>query len=558
MIANTAGEYRESRSSFFYRTAKLWQNYFDATGVLPGISPSEDQKAIIQQEEDQLLINGSAGSGKSITLMYKMLKVMKKEQESKRILYVTFGKTLVQDSFKRLQTSKTYQHLEEKKLHQVYLHTFHAMVYELLSAIGEPHLKKLHTSLKEMSRTQGNMIRRLQAIRDRWFESEEQDKLPLEQKLTLRHTANFLMDEISWMKANGFINREKYLAVERTGRSQNPRLTRQQRKSVYRIYEIYQEKMREDYQHDMDLEDYALLLLKNIDYFPEELKYDYVFVDEVQDLQPMQILALVKLTKKSIVLTGDPKQRIYKSSPHSYQSLGLHVTGRKNRTLKQNFRSTKQIMELASKLTFEDVENDRLDDQTFSQEGDLPVISYYANRRKLANGLIRQITKVYQKSPQATIAILHRDDDTLHRGQRHDMAVYLEQKFHLITTEEFGRRFDYRASKKPIFFSDVYSSKGLEFDHVFLIDFDRDHYPLQKKIEDLKKCADQEESDSYQKDYDRVYSDEKKMLYVAMTRAKSSLQLMYHGNNSMKISQFVRDFKGTGYIARGFDASRYR
>ncbi|MXQ54771.1 UvrD-helicase domain-containing protein [Shimazuella sp. KC615] len=557
-MGNTAAEYRESRRSFFFRSAKLWQNYFDATGVLPGIHPSEDQKAIIQQEEDQLLINGSAGSGKSITLMYKMLKVMKKEQEAKRILYVTFGKTLVQDSIKRLQTSETYQQLEEKKLHQVHLYTFHQMVYKLLSAIGEPHLKEMNTSLKDMSRVQGKMIRRLHAIRDSWFESDEQDNLPLEQKLTTRHTANFLMDEITWMKANGFINRDKYLEVERTGRSQNPRLTRQQRKSVYRIYEIYQERMREAYQHDMDLEDYALLLLKNIGYFPEELKYDYVFVDEVQDLQPMQILALVKLTKQSIVLTGDPKQRIYKSSPHSYQSLGLHVTGRKNRTLKQNFRSTKRIMELASKLTFEDVENDRLDDQRYSQEGAIPIISYYPNRRKLADDLIAKITKVYHQFPQATIAILHRNDDELHRGQRHDMAVYLERKFHLITTEEFFYRFDYRASKKPIFFSDVYSSKGLEFDHVFLLDFDRDHYPLQKRIEDLKKCSDHIESDSYQKDFNRVFSDEKKMLYVAMTRAKSSLQLMYHGNNSMKISQFVRDFKGTGYVAQGFDAGRYQ
>lgn len=547
---------QEDRMSFFRRTAKLWQNYFDVTGLLPGINPSEEQKSIIQQDVDQLLIHGSAGSGKSITLMYKLLKVMKQEKERKRILYVTFGKTLVQDSYKRLQTSEEFQQLEESCLHDFQLHTFHWMAYKLLDEIKVPSVKKIDTSLLQIKKMQSTMVQRMTAIRRSWMESSEYARLPLDQRLTEKHTAAFLAEEITWIKANGLIQEEDYLQVERTGRSQNPRLLRQQRKSVFRLYQIYQERLATDYHLDMDLEDYALYLLKYQDHIPDSLKYDYVFVDEVQDLQPMQILALVKLTKKGIVLTGDPKQRIYKSSPHTYSSLGLQVTGRKSRVLKENFRSTRQIMSLAGKLTFEDVENDR-DNLVYVREGNKPVISYHAGKRNMVEYLIKHITKIYQQNPKATVAVIHRLDDVLHQGQPIDIVQLLKRSFSTLTTEEYYQ-FRYDSDKKPIFFTDVYSVKGLEFDHVFVIQFDRDHYPLQSRIKQLESCTENVESETFERDLNRLRSDEKKLLYVAMTRAKHTLELLYYGNSPLKISQFIRDFQAEGYEAIGFDPNKYR
>jgi DNA helicase-2/ATP-dependent DNA helicase PcrA len=548
---------QERRRKFFLRTARAWQNYLDISGLLPGIHPSDEQKTIIEQEDDQLLINGSAGSGKSITLMYKLLRVMKQEEEEQRILYVTFNQTLLDDTKKRLRASNVFQELKEK--HRLHLFTFHQLARYLLNQMGYQHLKKVDCSIQGLKKMEEDAYLRIAASKWEIEGSPEYKKLPAEERLYKTHTDAFLGDELMWMKANGLIHEEDYLQVERTGRSNNPRLTRQQRKTVFKIFKKYQENLEKKYHRALDLEDYALELLKVIPRMPERLFYDYIFIDEVQDLQPMQILALAKLRKKKIVLTGDSKQRIYKSSPHSYHSLGLQLSGR-NRTLKQNFRSTKQIMTLAESLKFEDVENDRLDHLTFVREGEKPVISYYPSPKKMADEMIRKIKGIRQKDPSASIAIIHRYEQK--KGQGNALLQYLNRHFYVISTKEYHRKFDHQKDKKPVFFTDVFSVKGLEFDHVFVIHFDADHYPSKKRRRELAKQFEgdelkQLESESFQKDFNRLLSDEKKLLYVALTRAKHTLQLMYTAKSELGISPFVRDFPTTAYQAVHFNKSKY-
>lgn len=100
--------------------------------------------------------------------------------------------------------------------------------------------------------------------------------------------------------------------------------------------------------------------------------------------------------------------------------------------------------------------------------------------------------------------------------------------------------------------------KGLEFDYVFLIHFDWNHYPSKKRIEELdKRAGDNKNSDSYNADYDAILNDEKKVLFVAITRAKKEVQLMYTGKNFRSISPFIRDFYKEDYDAFGFDSSIY-
>jgi len=331
----------ETVADFFLRSAKAWQNYhhFDTRGLLPGIVLSEEQQAVVRQNEEQMLINGSAGSGKSITLLYKMIKVMEQETEPQRILYLTFNRTLLDDARKRAEISPVFEGLKGK--HDLHMNTFHYMAFSMLKQMGFNDVKYFDSSLSNMKNQESTLQRRIAIILEKYKRSEEYQRLPQQERLYETQNSAFFLEEIFWMKANGLINKKKYLEVERTGRSNNPRLTKAQRNTVFAIFELYQQAMRYRYHNDLDMEDYALLLLQYHDQIPFNMYYDYVFVDEVQDLQPMQIKVLVQLTKKSIVLSGDPKQRIYKRSPHSYANLGLQIQGRCNRNLTKNFRSTK-------------------------------------------------------------------------------------------------------------------------------------------------------------------------------------------------------------------------
>lgn len=546
----------EIRKKFAGRSARAWQNYFDANGLLLNITLSPEQISVVQQEEDHMLINGSAGSGKSLTLIYKLLKVMDQENEPKRILYCSFNNTLIEDARKKVRQSEKFHQIKEK--HTLHMSTFHNAAAEILKEIGFSNAEFLRMNLENLRRYEDSIIRRTIALVARFMEGDEYQELPTDQKLYKTHAGTFLMEEILWMKANGFITEDQYLQCERSGRGSNPRLTKEQRRTVFHLYKEYHTMLKSDFHNHLDLEDYALLLLKHNEEIPDSLRYDYIFVDEVQDLQAMQLKALVSLQNKSIVVSGDPKQRIYKRSPFSYRELGLHIEGRKNRSLKTNYRSTKEIMSLVSGIKFMDEENDRMDDQKFVKEGPKPIIQYFLNYTKINQHLIKEIKSIQSRDKGASIAVIHRYDADNHAIQQSPVFQELNRNFDVITTASYGKRFNLDMERKPIVFTDAFSVKGLEFDYVFLMHFDRDHYPNQKRIEDLnKRAGDNKNSESYRQDFDVIFNDEKKVLYVAITRAKKEIQLMFSGSDYKRISQFIRDFDLHSFNAKGFDPKIY-
>ncbi|MEM5644053.1 UvrD-helicase domain-containing protein [Bacillus toyonensis] len=161
----------------------------------------------------------------------------------------------------------------------------------------------------------------------------------------------------------------------------------------------------------MDKEDYALLVMNHLHQLLDENKYDHIFIDEVQDLQPMQLRVLVAINKGTLSLSGDERQRIYKSSPFSYKALGIKVQSGNNVVLRKNWRSTYQIMKLANSIQFKrSAEDSKYDDEKyFPREGDKPIIeafSSYSGMLSKVGETIQGLYKRIQKQPlQSYIAI---------------------------------------------------------------------------------------------------------------------------------------------------------
>mgnify|MGYP001387874473 CR=1 FL=1 len=544
----------QNQLDFVLRAAKAWQNYFEVKGRLYGVEqPTAEQVAIIQQEEKHFLILGSAGSGKSITLLYKLLKKLEQEAQRQRILYLSFNKTLVDDAKKRLNLSPGFDSLKEK--HDLHFETFYSMAAQLLKAIGFHQAKTLYTSLAELKKQEDKWLRRVQVLLDNYKETEEYQNLG-EEKLYQTHDARFVLDEILWLKANGYVQLEDYLDCERKGRSHNPMLTRKQRRTIFKLFEAYERLKREIYHDDIDGEDYALWLLKSMEEIPETLKFDHIFVDEVQDLQPMQLKAIAQLAKKTLTLSGDPKQTIYRRGPHSYSDLGIQIKGRRIRKLRFNFRSTRQIMTLARSLKFVDVDNDREDDLIFVREGPKPEIHYFSTLEEQNRFMIQEFAKIIKDRPDASIAVIHRFEEINKNPMQTEVAKTLGRHYFLLPIEAYGSRFDYTQERKPIFFTDPYSVKGLEFDYVFILHFDRAHYPLKSLWDELDKKADRA-SEAYIKDLDMLLNNEKKILYVAITRAKQQVYLLCQGKKDTFLSPFIRDFDPEDYQAFGFDKHKF-
>lgn len=537
--------------NFFKRAAMAWQNYYDYSHFFPNIKPTDQQISVIDQVETQMLINGEAGSGKSVTLLYKLIRDMAENNKS-RILFVTYNQTLIEDAIKRLISSTKYNELISKEAIVPVIETYHQLAWKLLRKIGFNGLGKFHPTFNGLEKAKNELMAKVTVIRDNFPQYTE--------KLYTTHSAQFLLDEFLWMKANGIVNLKDYLEVTRTGRGNAPRLTRDQRIAVFELFKEYN-KLIHKKSHMLDPEDYALLLLQHINEIVEAEKFDFVFADEIQDFSPMQLKSLSLLAKKGLTLSGDSRQRIYMRSPLSYKALGIDIQGHRNRTLKRNFRSTKQIVRLVHSLKFSDTgsilnENQSIDSDRY---GALPEIRYYREDNKLLLYLIKTIAEIFQKKPQSSIAIVHRlsNDEMTKRKSIENM---LGKRYSLIPVSQYGKKFRFDQYKKPIVFSDPFSIKGLEFDFIFVLNFDSDHYPKKKLMDQLDRNygEDRDNNPAYLKDFDDIYDREKRILYVAITRAKRKVWLLYQNKNPLKISQFVRDFNCEDYLAFGFDKNKYK
>lgn len=533
---------RNDLISFFSNVAKEWQHHIDYN-FFKDIDLSPDQIKIIDHDEEQMLINGYAGTGKSITLLYKFINTILREGDPKRILYISYNHTLIADTRKRLNDSEVY--MKNRHRHHIDVCTYHEMAYRLLKNLGEIDSKsKAKLTQEEIIKNDANALRRIGALLLKYNTPgyDEYENIPKDEKLYSTHNEYFVKEEIKWIKENGFIIKDEYLEVDRRGRSRSVRLTKKQRNTIFKIFEEYNKLLKEQFHNHLDLEDYALRILSKKSWITDDLKYDYIFVDEVQDLQPMQIKSLVMLVKKSLVISGDPRQTIHRRSPYSYEKLGINIneSGRQ-RVLNKNYRCSAQTMRLANSLSFDNGEH-KLDKRNFVREGDKPLIIKCKDSNKEMEYVITKIKEIFNNNPKETVAIIHREEDELSNIKYSKRLQELKYHFANVSdTRNFSSKFDINKPKQ-ILYTSAYDIKGLEFDHTFLIQFNDEHYPQKSKIKEL---LDNNKMDEYmlKEDIDEIKNMEKKLLYVAMTRAKKNLYITYSGN----ISEFSNDFDKQDY-----------
>lgn len=537
---------------FFKKLSNIWQNYKDYS-YLEGIDLSPEQINIIEQDEDQLLIEGYAGTGKSLTLLYKFINVLVRE-ENKKVLFVTYNSTLIEDTKKRLNGCKEY--LENKDRHTAHVMTFHEMATNILKQIKAIEHGVGRLSIDKIKKHEDDALLRIAAILAKYTEKKSSiyKNIPSDERLYSTHNMKFVTEEIAWIKAMGFVQLDKYISTERTGRSKSIRLTRNQRKTIFKIYMDYQKELESHkYGERLDLEDYALKILYNNHLISDDIKYDYIFVDEVQDLDPMQIMALCKLTKHSINLSGDANQRIYKKCPVKYEDLGLMVRKKgKRKVLNKNYRSTAEIVTLANSLDFSDSE-DRMSVKQFVKHGEKPMI-YSTKDAMPVKYIVDEINRIFTDDPLKSIAIIHREEVKPKVGYKSSFRLKLEEMLMqgLSDINSFLKKFDYK-KEKQIFYTNAYDVKGLEFDIVFIVDFNKKYYPYLKGINDIRKSNEGKDDTLINDDVLDFVNTEKKLLYVAMTRAKEKLYLIANSCEEEKqISEFIFDFDSKDYRTKGF------
>ncbi|WP_274364121.1 HelD family protein [Paenibacillus thermotolerans] len=231
---------------------------------------------------------------------------------------------------------------------------------------------------------------------------------------------------------------------------------------------------------------------------PKQL-FDHVVVDEAQDASPFQIALLKKcMLEPSFTILGDLAQGI-----HDYRGIRrweeimelFHVEQISYHELIQSYRSTLEIIEFANHiLPFTDSAVPSAQ-PVFRSGEPVSFIPITSENERLST--LKSIIHEYQSEGMQTIAIIGRtfEDCLKIHTDLSDMG------FSAFLISEGQRKYQGGISIVP-----VYLSKGLEFDAALIIDVDKRRYTSSPK--------------------------DAKLLYVGCTRALHRLTLLYHGEPS--------------------------
>jgi hypothetical protein len=229
--------------------------------------------------------------------------------------------------------------------------------------------------------------------------------------------------------------------------------------------------------------------------------FDHVIIDEAQDLAPAELrffAALAPARADGLFLSGDVGQRIFQH-PYSWAGLGVDVRGRSH-TLKVCYRTSQQIRSAADRLLPSVLrDTDGLEDE---RRG---IISVFA-------GPSPEVEVVASIEAEAT-----RVREILETWLRDGIAAHEIGLF--VRTPQLVSRaraaVKNLAGAEAILIAPMSLAKGLEFRAVAVMACDEGILPLDERV---AEAADEAELDD-------IYETERRLLYVACTRARDHLLL---------------------------------
>jgi DNA helicase-2/ATP-dependent DNA helicase PcrA len=339
---------------------RLTQADLDARPALKTFEAAadDDQLALIHAAQHQTIrLVAPAGSGKTQTIIHRVLQQTKTGTRPDRILCLTFdnaaGKALrdkIAEQLARLAIDHSAYHIT----------TLNAFGYGLLRQTFPAEYRQV---------IEGNRVWRLiKEARDELARKpggrERNDAIPE----TLRY--RFFAEFFSFLKNSLFDPRDlatqafaDFMLKDRTAEVFfHPGSSNEHKKlvisAVYWLYRHYELLLQRE--HRLDFDDQKLRALRCLEAAPSTLalvqrRYDEVVVDEFQDINQLDFALISAIAKQArLIVTGDDDQAIYGfrgCSPSYIIDLEKHL-GRpvQSLELRRNYRCPKNVVEHATRL----------------------------------------------------------------------------------------------------------------------------------------------------------------------------------------------------------------
>lgn len=435
---------------------------------------------------------GGAGTGKTVVAMHRAKYLASKCDNSKKILMTTFTANLAADIRENLKKICSTEEL--RKIEVIHLDAW------------------VNRFMRESDFSA--QIAYDDKIRDLW------ERAILLAGNDLPFDTSFYMDE--WNRiaiSQEALTKANYVKATRTGRG--TRLDRKKRIEIWKVFENYQNLMKEDQIRDINTAMYETTsLLKSSDSKP---KYEHIIVDEGQDFSDNAYRLLRALAgeehNNDIFIVGDSHQRIYKNHP-TLSKCGINVRGRSS-ILKVNYRTTEEIRKhafaLLNGISFDDLDEDfDLGDKCQSlTHGKKPTIKNFKTASEEFDFIFSEIKKLNKNGVSLRdICIVARTKQLVNDyiNLFNDAGI---RSYAIKRNKVDDRSFD------GLRVATMHRVKGLEFKYVFIVAVNNRIIPLSAAIDKTDAVSEAESITS-----------EKCLLYVAMTRAQKGVYLTSYGKQS--------------------------
>lgn len=293
---------------------------------------NDRQREAVLHLEGPLMIIAGAGSGKTKVLTTRIAHLMANGVDSFRILALTFTNKAAREMKERVEHI-----LGNNEARNLYIGTFHSVFARILRSeaqrLGYPQSFTIYDTddAKSVMKTVIN-------------------ELNLDDK---HYKPAAVYNRVSSAK-NALIGPEEYAADNYLQQED----TRANRPAITQIYAAYVKRCFKN--GAMDFDDLLLKFYELLKNFPDSLhkyqhKFRYVLIDEYQDTNPAQyeIIKLLGAAHENVCVVGDDAQSIYSFRGATIENIlqfqkdygDVHVV-----KLEQNYRSTRQILEVANQV----------------------------------------------------------------------------------------------------------------------------------------------------------------------------------------------------------------
>lgn len=315
-----------------------------------------------------LLVFAGAGSGKTRVLTHRIAYLVHSSAASPRqIMGVTFTNKAAREMKERV--IRLLEQNGSSKSHNIMLGTFHSIALRILRSEAAPSKQRVNLDPAFVIYDTHDQLQLIQGI---------ERELSIDEK---RYHPKGVLAEISKAK-NQLLGTDEYARQAHTYYSE----------LVSKLYKEYQKKLREHHALDFDdlIMETVLLFSQNEEALSEyQDRFKYILVDEYQDLNKVQykMVQLLASNHKNICAVGDDDQSIYSFRGADSNLIGVFKRDfpkTKVIKLEQNYRSTKQILQLANALVQNNQCREKKQLWTANQQGETVYLYEAINEKEEA------------------------------------------------------------------------------------------------------------------------------------------------------------------------------